>query len=92
MDDLNPADFTVLQSDLDPVRMKRGIREQILNDASGQSPGALVLFEDNGNVGSPRHVAAAVSIHENHLLAASSETLFGPPPGTQERDSGVGIG
>ena len=47
MDDLNPADFTVLQPYLDPVRVKRGIREKVLDDASGLFPCALVLFEDN---------------------------------------------
>ena len=47
MDDLNPADFTVLQPYLDPVRVKWGIREKVLDNASGLLPGALVLFEDN---------------------------------------------
>jgi len=47
MDDFNPADFTVLQPHLDPVWMKRGIREKVLDDASGLFPCALVLFEDN---------------------------------------------
>ena len=47
MDDLDPADFTVLQPYLDSVRVKRGIREKVLDDASGQFPCALVLFEDN---------------------------------------------
>jgi hypothetical protein len=47
MDDLNPADFTVLQPHLDPVRVKWGIGEKVLDNASGLLPGALVLFEDN---------------------------------------------
>jgi hypothetical protein len=47
MDDLNPADFTVLQPHLDPVRVKRGLREKVLDDASGLFPCGLVLFEDN---------------------------------------------
>jgi hypothetical protein len=47
MDDLNPADFTVLQPYLDPVRAERGLREKVLDDASGLLPGGLVLFEDN---------------------------------------------
>ena len=47
MDDLNPADFAVLKPDLDPVRVKRGLGEKILDDASGLLPGTLVLFEDN---------------------------------------------
>jgi len=47
MDDLNPADFTALQPYLDPVRVKGGLREKFLDDASGQFPGGLVLFEDN---------------------------------------------
>ena len=47
MDDLNPADFATLQPYLDPVRVKRGLREKVLDDASGLFPGGLVLFEDN---------------------------------------------
>jgi hypothetical protein len=47
MDDLNPADFTVLQPYLDPVRVTRGLGENVLDDASGLFPGILVLFEDN---------------------------------------------
>ena len=47
MDDLNPADFTALQPYLNPVRVKRGVRKQVLDDAAGQFPGGLVLFEDN---------------------------------------------
>ncbi len=47
MDDLNPADFTALQPYLNPVRVKRGLREQVLDDASGLFPCGLVLFEDN---------------------------------------------
>jgi hypothetical protein len=47
MDDLDPADFTVLQPYLDPVGVKRGIGEKVLDDAPGLFPGALVLFEDN---------------------------------------------
>jgi hypothetical protein len=47
MDDLNPADFTALQPYLDPVRVKRGLCEKVLDDASGLFPCGLVLFEDN---------------------------------------------
>jgi hypothetical protein len=47
MDDFNPADFTVLQPYLDPAWVKRRLREKVLDDASGQFPCALVLFEDN---------------------------------------------
>ena len=68
MDDLNPADFTVLQSYLDSVRVKRGLREKVLDDAAGLFPGALVLFKDNGNVCSTRHVTAVPSVHETYPL------------------------
>ena len=47
MDDLNPADFTALQPYLDPVRVKPGLREKVLDDAAGLFPCGLVLFEDN---------------------------------------------
>ena len=47
MDHLNPADFAVLQPYLDPVRVKRGLGEKILDDASGLFPAGLVLFKDN---------------------------------------------
>ena len=47
MDDLNPTDFTALQPYLDPARVKRGLREKVLDDASGLFPGGLVLFKDN---------------------------------------------
>ena len=66
MDDLNPADFSALQPYLDPARVKRGVRKQVLDDASSLFPGALVLFEDNGNVCSPHHVTSVPSIHETY--------------------------
>ena len=47
MDDLNPADFTVLEPYLDSVRVERGVREKVLDDASGLFTCGLVLFEDN---------------------------------------------
>jgi hypothetical protein len=47
MDDLNPADFTVLQPYLNPVRVKRRLGEQVPDDASSLFTGALVLLEDN---------------------------------------------
>jgi hypothetical protein len=47
VDDFNPADFTALQPYLDSVRVKRGLREKVLDDASGLLPCGLVLFEDN---------------------------------------------
>jgi len=47
MDDLNPADFTALQPYLNPVRVKRGLGEKVLDDASGLFPCGLVLFEDH---------------------------------------------
>jgi len=47
MDDLNPADFAALQPYLDPVRVKRGLGEKVLDDPSGLFPCGLVLFEDN---------------------------------------------
>jgi hypothetical protein len=47
MDDLNPAHFAALQPYLDPAWVKRGVREQVLDDASGLLPGGLVLFQDN---------------------------------------------
>jgi hypothetical protein len=81
MDDLNPADFTALQPYLDSMRVKRGLREQVLDDASGLFPGALVLFEDNGNVCSTRHVTAVPSIHENLPPSQPRQAL--PPPGAR---------
>ena len=47
MDDLNPAHFTALQPYLNPVRVKRGLREKVLDDASGLLACRLVLFENN---------------------------------------------
>jgi hypothetical protein len=47
MDDMNPADLTVLQPHFNSVRMKPGLGEKVLNDASGLLPCGLVLFEDN---------------------------------------------
>jgi hypothetical protein len=47
MNDLNPADFTGLEPYLNPMRVKRRVREQVLDDAAGQFPGGLVLLEDN---------------------------------------------
>ena len=47
MDDLNPADLAALEPYLDSMRVKRGVRKKVLDDAPGQFPCALVLFEDN---------------------------------------------
>ena len=47
MDDLNPADITALQPHFDPARVKPGLGEKVLDNASGQFPCGLVLFEDN---------------------------------------------
>jgi hypothetical protein len=47
MDDLNPADLAVLKPYLDPVRVERGVREKVLDDASGLLPGPLVFLEHN---------------------------------------------
>ena len=68
MDDLYPADFTALKPYVDPVRVKPGLREKVLDDASGRIPCGLVLFEDNGNVCSTRHVSSVPSIHEIYPL------------------------
>jgi len=47
MDDLDPADLSALQADFDPVRVKPGLGEKVLDNATGQFPCGLVLFEDN---------------------------------------------
>jgi hypothetical protein len=77
MDDLNPADLTTLQPHLDAAGVKTGPGEKVLDDTSGLFPGALVLFEDNGNVCSTRHIAPVPSIHETYLFTGSS-TLRAP--------------
>jgi len=79
MDDLNPTDFTALQPYLDPARVKRGLREKVLDDASGLFPGGLVLFKDNRNVCSWRHVAAVPSIHETYPHHSLVKPFFGLP-------------
>jgi hypothetical protein len=68
MDDLNPTDLTPLQPHLDAAGVKTGPGEKVLDDTSGLFPGALVLFEDNGNVCSTRHIAPVPSIHETYPL------------------------
>jgi hypothetical protein len=68
MDDLNPADFTALQPYFDSMRVKRGLRKKVLDDASGLFPSALVLFKDNGNICSTRNVTSVPSIHETYPL------------------------
>jgi hypothetical protein len=68
MDDLNPADFTALQPYFDSMRVKRGLRKKVLDDASGLSPSVLVLFKDNGNICSTRNVTSVPSIHEIYPL------------------------
>jgi hypothetical protein len=77
MDHLNPANFTVLQPDLNPMRVKQGIGKKVLDDATGLFPGALVLFEDNGNVCSTRHVTAVPSIHKTYPLHRRVKNFFG---------------
>jgi hypothetical protein len=93
MDDLNPADFTVLQPYLDSVRVKRGLGKQVLDDASSLLPGALVLFKDNGNVCSTRHVTAVSSIHETyllgHLVKNLSRATYHNKPWEQQKHSGL---
>lgn len=63
MNYLNPADLAPLQPHLDAARVKRGPGEKFLDDPSGQFPCALVLFEDDGDVCSRRHVPSVSSIH-----------------------------
>jgi hypothetical protein len=60
---LNPADLAPLQPHLDAAPVKRGPGEKFLDDPSGQFPCALVLFEDDGDVCSRRHVPSVSSIH-----------------------------
>jgi hypothetical protein len=71
MDDLNSADLTTLQPHFDPARVKAGLREKVLDDASGLFPCGLVLFEDNRNVCSTRHITAVPPIHETYPLKTS---------------------
>jgi hypothetical protein len=47
MDDLNSADLTAPQPHFDPAWVKAGLREKVLDNASGLFPCGLVLFEDN---------------------------------------------
>jgi len=47
MDHLNPADLAVLQPHFDPARVKLGLGEKVLDDASRLFPCGLVLFEDH---------------------------------------------
>ena len=47
MDDMNPADLATLQPHFDPTRVKLGLGEKVLDNASCQFPCGLVLFEDN---------------------------------------------
>ena len=70
MDDLNPSDLTVPQPHFDTARVKPGLREKVLDDASGQFPCGLVLFEDHGNVGSNCHVTSVPSIHKTYSQQA----------------------
>ena len=44
---LHPADLSVRQANLDPVRMGRRICQQVFDDADGLFAGPLVLFEDD---------------------------------------------
>ena len=44
---LYPPNLSIFQPHFDPARVKPGPREQVLDNASGLLPGALVLFEDN---------------------------------------------
>jgi len=56
MNHLHPADLASLQPHLDATRVKRGLGEKVLDNSSGQFPSGLILFEDNGNVRSRRHI------------------------------------
>ncbi len=47
MDDLNPADLTILQPHFGPAGVKPGPRKKVLDDASGLFPCGLVFLEDN---------------------------------------------
>ena len=69
MDDLNPPDFAVPEPYFDPVRVEQGLREEVLDDASSLFPCGLVLFDDDGNVCSTRHVSSVPSIHETYPLS-----------------------
>ena len=77
MNYLNSADLACLEPHLDAVWVKRGPGKEVLDDSSGQFAGGLVLFEDNGNVGSWPHVSSVTPIH--------SFALAGNRRGPQER-------
>ena len=47
MYDMNPADLATLQPHFDPTRVKLGLGEKVLDDASRLFPCGLVLFEDH---------------------------------------------
>lgn len=74
------------QSHLDPVRMRRGIGENILHDPLGAFPCPLVLLEDDSNPEPRVYIASDLSVHlcllsmkpvrEGHTpLAASAAVL-----------------
>lgn len=62
-DDLDPAHLAVSQPDLDAVGMKGGFGQDILDNASGQSSGALVFFQHDINLYSGFYIPAIFPIH-----------------------------
>jgi hypothetical protein len=60
---MDSSDFATDEPYLYPMRMKGGVRENILNDASSQSPGALILLQDNINLDSLANVLSVLAIH-----------------------------
>ena len=56
-------DLPALQTDLDAVRMIRGLGEDVLDDAFRQLAGALILFQDDQDLHPWFDVRADLTIH-----------------------------
>ncbi len=78
---LHPSDLTALQTDLDAMRMIRGFRQNILDDAFGQFARALVLFPDDEHEQAGFDMNTSLTIHRFQGLVSFRNTVKSRSPG-----------
>jgi hypothetical protein len=74
---LHATNLSVGEPDLDPVRVKFRVGQQVLDDADGLFAGALILFEDDRDAQSGANIISVFSVHNlpKMILPHFSEKL-----------------
>lgn len=63
MDVFHASNLTVFQPDFYPMRMKLAFRQDVFDDAIGQLPGALILFQNNAHFSARTNIFQISTIH-----------------------------